>query len=134
MVVTSLFICFCIHTRTYAHGCTHPSTKKRMEFSQVERHRFLIPTCKGSNPFTPNISHSNSLLKLALRTRKTPLRSLSLLEEFLWKKRSLKLLRRGMGNSKSVSGKEHSWKALLKTVWNKMRPMHDMFHAKHIHT
>jgi hypothetical protein len=24
-----------------------------MEYSQVERHRFLIPTFKGSNPFTP---------------------------------------------------------------------------------
>ena len=28
---------------------------KRMEYSQVERHRFLIPTFKGSNPFTPKV-------------------------------------------------------------------------------
>ena len=27
----------------------------KMEYSQVVRHRFLIPTDKGSNPFTPEI-------------------------------------------------------------------------------
>jgi hypothetical protein len=26
----------------------------RMEYSQVVRHRFLVPACKGSNPFTPD--------------------------------------------------------------------------------
>lgn len=25
-----------------------------MEYGQVVRRRFLIPLCKGSNPFTPN--------------------------------------------------------------------------------
>lgn len=25
-----------------------------MEYSQVVRHRFLVPACKGSNPFTPD--------------------------------------------------------------------------------
>ena len=31
-----------------------------LEYSQVERHRFLIPTCRGSNPLTPK-----ALLSLA---------------------------------------------------------------------
>lgn len=28
-----------------------------MEYSQVVRHRFLVPACKGSNPFTPDYEH-----------------------------------------------------------------------------
>ncbi|KAK8491936.1 hypothetical protein V6N11_014060 [Hibiscus sabdariffa] len=31
-----------------------PSKTGRMEYSQVVRHRFLVPACKGSNPFTPD--------------------------------------------------------------------------------
>ena len=67
MVVTYLLRRLCsfeegthmfLHTgkniRTWVHAPKHKNT---MEYSQVERHRFLIPTCKGSNPFTPNISN-----------------------------------------------------------------------------
>ena len=32
-----------------------PPSGRRMEYSQVVRHRFLVPTCKGSNPFTPDL-------------------------------------------------------------------------------
>ncbi|KAK8653117.1 hypothetical protein V6N13_127132 [Hibiscus sabdariffa] len=53
---------------TFLHGSTRssspvspfplspflPSKTGRMEYSQVVRHRFLVPTCKGSNPFTPD--------------------------------------------------------------------------------
>ncbi|KAI5658464.1 hypothetical protein M9H77_27257 [Catharanthus roseus] len=28
-----------------------------IKYSQVVRHRFLIPACKGSNPFTPDYEH-----------------------------------------------------------------------------
>ena len=33
-------------------GAMHKQTYC-MEYSQVERRRFLVPRCKGSNPFTP---------------------------------------------------------------------------------
>ncbi|KAI5311421.1 hypothetical protein L3X38_000147 (mitochondrion) [Prunus dulcis] len=34
-----------------------PSKTGRMEYSQVVRHRFLVPARKGSNPFTPDYEH-----------------------------------------------------------------------------
>lgn len=35
-----------------------PTVQNRpMEYSQVVRHRFLVPACKGSNPFTPDYEH-----------------------------------------------------------------------------
>ena len=40
----------------YVFNCkslAHMNACTLLEYSQVERHRFLIPTCKGSNPFTP---------------------------------------------------------------------------------
>lgn len=59
MVVThcaflhNIHLMFFIDTQKHMDmGACTPYTHT-MEYSQVERHRFLIPTCKGSNPFTP---------------------------------------------------------------------------------
>ena len=43
------------YTQKHMGARTQTQQNNTMEYSQVERHRFLIPTCKGSNPFTPNI-------------------------------------------------------------------------------
>ncbi|CAL0314967.1 unnamed protein product [Lupinus luteus] len=40
----------------------------RMEYSQVVRHRFLVPACKGSNPFTPDYEHPIGSVKNELTT------------------------------------------------------------------
>ncbi|GAU19272.1 hypothetical protein TSUD_335570 [Trifolium subterraneum] len=42
----------------------------RMEYSQVVRHRFLVPACKGSNPFTPDYEHPIGSVKNELTTGK----------------------------------------------------------------
>ncbi|TYJ21981.1 hypothetical protein E1A91_A08G098700v1, partial [Gossypium mustelinum] len=34
-----------------------PSKIGHMEYSEVLRHQFLVPACKGSNPFTPDYEH-----------------------------------------------------------------------------
>ncbi|KAG4187130.1 hypothetical protein ERO13_A08G086272v2 [Gossypium hirsutum] len=34
-----------------------PSKIGHMEYSEVVRHQFLVPACKGSNPFTPDYEH-----------------------------------------------------------------------------
>lgn len=39
-----------------------------MEYSQVVRHWFLVPTCKGSNPFTPDYEHPIGSVKNELPT------------------------------------------------------------------
>lgn len=39
-----------------------------MEYSQVVRHRFLVPACKGSNPFTPDYEHPIGSVKNELTT------------------------------------------------------------------
>jgi hypothetical protein len=39
-----------------------------MEYSQVVRHRFLVPACKGSNPFTPDYEHPIGFVKNELTT------------------------------------------------------------------
>lgn len=39
-----------------------------MEYSQVVRHRFLVPACKGSNPFTPDYEHPIGSVKNDLTT------------------------------------------------------------------
>lgn len=39
-----------------------------MEYSQVVRHRFLVPACKGSNPFTPDYEHPIGSVKKELTT------------------------------------------------------------------
>nr|CAN65992.1 hypothetical protein VITISV_042149 [Vitis vinifera] len=45
-----------------------PSKTGRMEYSQVVRHRFLVPACKGSNPFTPDYEHPIGSVKNELTT------------------------------------------------------------------
>lgn len=45
-----------------------PSKRGRMEYSQVVRHRFLVPACKGSNPFTPDYEHPIGSVKNELTT------------------------------------------------------------------
>lgn len=53
----------------HVHGCMHPQKQtKKVEYSQVERHRFLIPTRKGSNPFTPKICYCHEKLFLVKKT------------------------------------------------------------------
>ncbi|TYK10922.1 hypothetical protein E5676_scaffold17328G00010 [Cucumis melo var. makuwa] len=49
----------------------------RMEYSQVVRHRFLVPTCKGANPFTPDYSHPIFSVKNELTTTEKAVLSLS---------------------------------------------------------
>ncbi|KAL8117157.1 hypothetical protein AgCh_015168 [Apium graveolens] len=39
-----------------------------MEYSQVVRHRFLVPACKGSNSFTPDYEHPIGSVKNELTT------------------------------------------------------------------
>ncbi|CAI8611129.1 unnamed protein product [Vicia faba] len=43
-------------------------SKSRMEYSQVVRHRFLVPACKGSNPFNPDYEHPIGSVKNKLTT------------------------------------------------------------------
>ncbi|KAL0291878.1 UNVERIFIED_CONTAM: hypothetical protein Sradi_7010700, partial [Sesamum radiatum] len=46
-----------------------PTVQNRpMEYSQVVRHRFLVPACKGSNPFTPDYEHPIGSVKNELTT------------------------------------------------------------------
>ncbi|CAH8269627.1 unnamed protein product [Arabidopsis lyrata] len=45
-----------------------PKLRGRMEYSQVVRHRFLVPACKGSNPFTPDYEHPIGSVKNELTT------------------------------------------------------------------
>ncbi|KAK4414744.1 hypothetical protein Salat_2581300 [Sesamum alatum] len=46
-----------------------PTVQNRpMEYSQVVRHRFLVPACKGSNPFTPDYEHPIGSIKNKLTT------------------------------------------------------------------
>ncbi|CAN8221996.1 unnamed protein product [Cochlearia groenlandica] len=45
-----------------------PKLRGLMEYSQVVRHRFLVPACKGSNPFTPDYEHPIGSVKNELTT------------------------------------------------------------------
>ncbi|KAB2089976.1 hypothetical protein ES319_A03G096000v1, partial [Gossypium barbadense] len=40
----------------------------RMEYSQVVRHQFFVPACKGLNPFTPDYEHPIGSVKNELTT------------------------------------------------------------------
>lgn len=42
------------------------------------RHRFLVPACKGSNPFTPDYEHPIGSVKNKLTTTREAVQSLSL--------------------------------------------------------
>lgn len=59
-----LVLCFI----TGSHSPVPTVQNRPMEYSQVVRHRFLVPACKGSNPFTPDYEHPIGSVKNELTT------------------------------------------------------------------
>ncbi|PHT68443.1 Photosystem I chlorophyll a apoprotein A1 [Capsicum annuum] len=59
-------------TRSQRVRSNSVTSLRPMEYSQVVRHRFLVPACKGSNPFTPDYEHPIGSVKNELTTTESP--------------------------------------------------------------